>query len=272
MNTSTASISITTTKWIPKIFELFVELVKIELKTRYKNTLLGVYWFALYPSLIAASFIAIRVIFFHKFEIGKISLIDFYLLLILWIFFVMSAQNSIDCFTRNPKFISNLKLPVFLVPLSIVVVYFMATLVNVMFYFMILCFFKKKLFPHFIEFIPVLFVSFIFVSSLCIVFAFLQKFLPDLRLIFPYLTRLGLVWLPIFYDLNFIPESIRAFYKNIPFVWAILRTREMFSGNIYASISSSLNMVLFSLILFILIVYIVRKLEHYALSVGQETN
>lgn len=261
MSTNLVSISISATRWIPRTLELFTELVKRELETRYKNTLLGIFWFALHPLLIASSFIAIRVFFSHKFEIGKISLIDFYLLLILWLFFVMSAQNSIDCLTRNPQFISNLKFPTFLVPLSVVVVSFIATLVNIIVYYSALFFCEKKLLPHFIEFIPVLFVSFIFVSSFCIIFAFLQKLIPDLRLIFPFFVRLGMVWLPIFYDLSFVPEDLRMFYKNIPFVWAILRTREIFSGDICDTISGSFNMILLSLIFFILIVPTIKTLE-----------
>ncbi|GEM_PF-6398961 len=262
MNTNIISVS--ARRWIPRTLELFIELVKRELETRYKNTLLGISWFVLHPLLIASSFIGVRVFFSHKFEVGQISLIDFYLLLILWLFFVMSAQNSIDCLTRNPKFISNLKLPVFLVPLSVVVVYFIVTLVNVIVYYSLLFLFEKKLFSHFIEFLPVLLVCFIFVSSFCIIFAFLQKFIPDLRLIFPFFVRLSLVGLPIFYNLSFIPEDVRTFYKNIPFVWAILRTREMFSGDIYDSISGSFNMILLSLILFVLIVSAIQKLEQLA--------
>lgn len=264
MSTNLASISISASKQMPRTLQLFVDLIKRELETRYKNTHLGLLWFILHPLLVASSLIAIKVFFSHEFGIDKVSLIDFYLLLILWLFFVMSAQNSIDSLTRNPKFISNLKLPVCLVPLSVTVVSFIATLVNIVFYYFALFFLEKKLLPYFFELMSVIFVYFIFVSSFCIIFAFLQTFIPDLRLIFPHFVRLGLVWLPIFYDLSFIPENLRMFYKNIPFVWVILRTKEMFCSGTGYAISSSLNMILLSLLFFFLIVLTIQKLEQIA--------
>lgn len=255
-------VSISTQKSLPGAFDYFIKLVKSELKTRYKNTHIGMFWFVLHPMLIASSIVIIRIIFLHGYKVETTSLLGFYLLLILWLFFVMSAQYSVCCL-NNHSFISNLKLPVFFVPLSIVVVSFIATLVNVIVFYFISFFIEKKLFIHFLELIPVLLVSFFFVASLCIIFSFLQRFIPDLKLIFPYFVRMGLIWLPIFYNLNFIPENIRTYYKNIPFVWVILRTKEIFSNEIYGAITNSFNMIFLSLLLFALIIFVVQKLEQF---------
>ncbi|MBI1858445.1 MAG: ABC transporter permease [Candidatus Melainabacteria bacterium] len=258
---STVSISII--KKMSLHFALFIELLKKELKTRYRDTLLGKLWFLLHPFMIAIALVLAKFFLMNQHEVGNVSLTNFYLLLVFWLFFVMSVQYSISSISIEHNLIPNFRFPLFFLPLAIVFSIFVTTLINIIFYFGFLFCLGKPLLGYIIGLIPVCLVALIFVSTVSILFAFVQKFLPDLRLIAPFFVRLGLVWLPIFYDLNLIPDEIKSFYKNIPFVWVILKSKEVFTESISYSIAEPAYMILYSTVLFFTALMIVIGLEKY---------
>ena len=167
-------------------YRLFVELVKKDLKTKYKNSFLGIFWIVLQPVLLAVMFLFVRDQFTYRLDPVDLNFLDMYALLILWQFFSSSLVRSVNSFPLNYGLVTRIKFPKILLPLSVIFSCFQEALVNIAVYFLFMLIFGSVKLPNLFFLFFVLLISGIFITALCILVSLLQCFLPDLKLISPF--------------------------------------------------------------------------------------
>lgn len=258
------NVSIKTHRNLWQVIELIIELGKRNLKTKYGATRLGIVWYLLQPFFIASVFVFVRDYFTSHHVVYSLSLIDMFLIVVIWLFFVMAVQSSVSSIGSEKVLISQFRFPVVLIPISIVLVSFFGTLVNIMIYFLLGLIFNNTIIPRILVLMPALVVYLIFVLSVCIMFSMLQKFVRDLKYIIPFVARISFFVLPIFYDVNFVPEKFKTAYEHIPLVWIINCTKGVAKGD-FSVLLEGIGLALFiSLIFFLISILVFKKLEKFA--------
>ena len=242
-------------------YRLFVELVKKDLKTKYKNSFLGIFWIVLQPVLLAVMFLFVRDQFTYRLDPVDLNFLDMYALLILWQFFSSSLVRSVNSFPLNYGLVTRIKFPKILLPLSVIFSCFQEALVNIAVYFLFMLIFGSVKLPNLFFLFFVLLISGIFITALCILVSLLQCFLPDLKLIIPFLTRLSILAVPVFYDEHVISPVLSSIYKYFPLGWMISATKQFLSNSSFVD-ETALSVSVIGIILFVIIFFLFKRCEH----------
>lgn len=241
-------------------FELLLELIKKDLKVRYKNIFAGITWMILQPLILALLFANIRNIVTYNYTIYKLSYEDMYVVLVIWYFFVTSLIRGTGSISSGYYLINTHKFPIILFPISVVLSTFFDVIINLAFYIIFLFIAKGALALNIFFLLPILFISSIFILGLSIIFALLQIFMQETNQIVLFLNKLSLFALPILYNSSFIPENIREIYKHIPIVWMITKTKTLVGNPLYFTFKTDDLIVVFVSIFTLIVAYLFYKL------------
>lgn len=238
--------------------EVITELVKKDLRSYYGDKILGYLWLFLQPLILALLIVYVRHVFKHKFAVQGLDFITMYAILVSWRFFTISLQKSSSSIKQHYQFVTNFGLPIILFPLSIVISCFFISFVNVIVFFFLMIFIKKILFFNAILLILVLAIAGLFVTALCLIFSMLECFIPDIKFIVPFISRISLFLLPVFFSVNIVPESIKTQYVNFPLVWLVAKTEDIVTGSHYVPETAVFN-VLFAGVVALFFAYVFFK-------------
>lgn len=205
--------------------EMLKNLVKKDLRTRYKGSMLGFLWTFVNPLL---QLMVYTVIFS---TIMRMNIDKFYIFLFVallpWIFFSTSLQVSTTSIIANKELVKKIYFPRIVLPLSVVT----ANLMNFIFAFAIL--FPALLISGIgitkaIIWLPVvMIIEFIIALAFSILFAGLNVYFRDLE----HLLGIGLMaWFyftPIVYPLDMIPANLLRFFKLNPMLYIITAFRDI---------------------------------------------
>jgi lipopolysaccharide transport system permease protein len=99
--------------------ELFANLLRRDVRAKYKGSLLGVAWTLAYPLLLMAIYLLVFSVLWHNFSVPHYAL---FLLsgLVTWTFFATSIQNAARSMLDNANLIRKVRFPRQLVPFSVV--------------------------------------------------------------------------------------------------------------------------------------------------------
>lgn len=227
------AVSIASNRNLIQNIELLFEFVKRDLKSKYKNTFLGILWVILQPLLLTLFFVLLRERFITKFSTYQTDYILMFSVLIVWQFFSTSFQRGTSSVESNYHLIYRIKFPKILLPISVIISAFIDSLVNTSVFFLFLLLFKKVLIINIFYLVFILFISSFFTTALTLFFSVLICFFRDLKHLIPFIVQLSLFGLPIIYDENIIPTQFAVIYQKIPLVWMVTKTKEVLSGNIF---------------------------------------
>lgn len=259
------NVSIATSRSLPKNLELLIELIKRDLKSRYKNTALGALWVILQPLTFAIVFIILNK-FLIKWLPIKYDYVLMFGVLIPWQFFISTFQRSTDSILVNDNLICRVKFPLILLPMSVVISALFDGFLNLIVLFAFMFFLKGVVFTGVLSLFFVLVISGIFTLALGVVFSLLVSFLADLRHLVSFINRISIFILPVFYSIETIPENFRLFYENIPLVWMITASKEMLSGFYNFFSLSTLSVFLVSLISMFVAYLIFKRMENFVID------
>lgn len=205
-------------------WQILLNLVKKNLKIRYKNSILGFLWSLLNP---LATMLVMFIVFSAVLKIDKFGKVDNFVLFLLcgvlpWNFLSTSLSEGTASIARNPSLVKQVYFPRELIPLSVV----FTNLINhilTLFAFLFLIFlfsligfipFTLSLTLFFLPLIIALECSLIiglvfFFSSLNVFYRDIEHFLEFFLVLWFYLT-------PIFYPLSLIPPVLQALYYLNP--------------------------------------------------------
>lgn len=196
-------------------FDQIIALTEANLKTRYRNTVAGLIWVALYPLMIYGA----QAVVFHF--ILKIQ-IENYLLFLLsgllpWIFLSQSIEMNTGMIMNNSRLLKSFPIHPF-VP---VVAQVLDNLINFIFVFIFIfipvAFFTDSF--HLQTLLLPIPILCLFISSAAISFvlSICQVFFFDTRYLVSFALNLLFYLTPIFYSSVFIPEEYRRFLFLNPF-------------------------------------------------------
>lgn len=206
-----------------KYRSLLIEFVERDIKTRYRRSILGLFWTLLNPLL---TMTVMTIIFSTLFE-SSIENFPVYLLsgLTIFNFFSESTNNAMSSIIGGSSLIKKVYIPKYLFPLSKV----MSTLVNLTASFialiLVMIFTKTRLTVNLLLLILPMFNLFLFSLGIGLMLSSLALFFRDVIHFYGVLTMLWMYMTPLFYPLEILPPQTRAIVQLNPLTNIIEYTR-----------------------------------------------
>ena len=242
------------------------EFVKRELKSKYKNTFLGILWVIIQPLLLALFFVLLKERFATRVAMYQTDYKLMFSVLIIWQFFSTSLQRGASSVESNYHLIYRVKFSKILLPLSVVIAAFVDSLISISVFFLFLLLFKKIFFINIFYLVLILLISSFFITALTLFFSILICFFADLKHLIPFIIQLSLFGLPIIYDENIIPLEFRRVYQNVPLVWMVTKTKEVILNGIFSWNDNTAIIFFMGIISLFLVCLFFRKSENFVID------
>jgi lipopolysaccharide transport system permease protein len=246
-------------KEIYKYREMLKNLVRKELRTRYKGSVLGFLWTFINPLL---QLLVYTVIFS---TVMRINIDRFYIFMFVallpWIFFSTSVQSSSSTIISNKDLIKKIYFPRVVLPVSVVI----SGLMNMIFSFAIvfpaLIISGIGITPAVIYLPIVMIAALIMTLGFSVLFSGLNVYFRDLEHILGIVIMAWFYFTPIVYPVEMIPESfLRLFFLN-PITPIILGFRDILYYGIAPNFAMlGINMIL-GLILLVFAFMVFQNLQ-----------
>lgn len=196
--------------------ELFINMVKRDLRTRYKGSFFGFFWTFINPllQLLVYTLVFSQIL---RMNIDKFSMFLFVALLP-WIFFTSSTQEATKLIVSNSNIIKKVYFPREILPLATVTAGMVNLLLSFIVAFVALLFFGIKLGPSLLALPLVIFLEYIFVLGICFLISSLNVYFRDLEHIWGILMMAWFYLTPIVYPLSMVPPKFVNFYYLNPMV------------------------------------------------------
>ena len=239
---------------------LLEEIIKKNFSAKYKDSYLGVLWTILSPLLLMGLFTIIFSTLFKR----NIENFPLYFLFgcFLFMFFNAVINGSMDALRGNKNILQRTPVPKYIFVLGaifseilnffimMVLLVGVMILTNATFYWSI-----------FFAIIPV-FSLLIMLIGLGLIVSIACVYYTDIKYLWSVLSMMLMYASAIFYPMDIIPEPYRGFLILNPFYWAVDQFRCFIYNGIIPQLGYVLNLILLSLIIFILGIIIFKKYEN----------
>lgn len=200
---------------------LLSQLVLREIKSRYKQSILGYAWVLLNPllQLLVYSFV-FSIIF--KFPTNNIPYSIFLFIgLLPWIYLQSSLSTITLCLVDNADLLRKVYFPREVFIYSIIIAktidFFFASIVLVAFLF----YYQIPISPNVIYIFPILILQIILMTGLGLILSTFNLFYRDIQYLVNLLLMLWMYLTPVVYPLSLVPDRLVFFYKLNPMVGII---------------------------------------------------
>lgn len=216
---------------------LVQELVKRDLKVKYRRSFLGYLWSLLNPLMM----MCVMSYVFSTIFLSNISNFPLYLICgqTLWGFFNESTNMAMFSVMQNGALIKKVYVPKFIFPLSRVLSSFVTTSFSLMAILIVMLFTRATFYWTALLFwIPLLFL-FLFCCGIGLMLSALATYFRDITHLYGVLLLAWMYATPIFYDPSILPENVRAtlawnpMYHFITFFRSLIIYGEIPSPNIW---------------------------------------
>lgn len=197
-----------------KYKDLFYELVKKDIKLKYRNSYLGILWSMLNPLLMM---IVLTIIFSAIFK-NNIEYFPVYVLTgrLIYMFFSESTNFALDSIINNANLIRKVYVPKYFFPLSRVCSSFIVNIVSIIPIFIVMLVLGMKITWHLpLMVIPVV-LLFIFTMGAGLILSTINVFFRDIKHLYSVILTLIMYSMAIFYPIEIIPESYRFIFELNP--------------------------------------------------------
>lgn len=186
--------------------ELIRNLVMRDLKVRYRNSVLGIFWSLFNPLLMMMVFTVVFTVMTPHFEMPNFPV--FVLCAILpWNFFSTSVIASIRSIVDNSSLVNKVYFPREILPISIILSNLVNFLIALIVLFSLTFFFQIPLTPWILLLPAVIAVQLIFTVGFCLIMATANVFYRDTQVIMEVVMMAWFFFTPIFYSLSILPDS-----------------------------------------------------------------
>lgn len=210
--------------------DLLRSLVLRDLRLRYRQTLLGVFWTILQPLAPMLVFTLVFRQMFASYNQGIPYAIFVYTGLIPWLFFSNAVTQSGNSLTFHSYLISKVYFPRLLLPLTPIIAGAVDFSVGCCLLFVLLIFFKIG-FRLEMLFLPLLWLlTAWFALAVGVIFTALSVVYRDIRNLLPFLLQLWLFMTPIVYPSETLLENVRQLLKFNPLTGLIESYRAILLG------------------------------------------
>lgn len=195
-------------RYLLNYIPLVKELVKRDLKIKYRRSILGYLWSLLNPLLMMC------VLSFVFSEILQSNIPNFPLYLIcgqtVWNFFNESTNMAMYSVVQNGALIKKVYIPKFIFPLSRVLSCFVTMSFSLMAILIVMLATQATVYwTVFLFWVPLLFL-FIFCCGIGMILSALSVYFRDITHLYGVLTTAWMYATPIFYDVSVLPANVQA--------------------------------------------------------------
>lgn len=240
---------------------LLYNLVRSEIRSRYKQAALGVAWVIIQPLFLMAIF----TIVFSKFARIPSDGIPYpifsYAALIPWMFFASSLNRGTNGVTANSALIKKIYFPREILPFSYIIASFVDLAVSSSIFALLLFYYKVSISLSILWVIPILFIELIFICGLVLICSALNVFFRDIMHAMPLVIQAWMFLTPVAYPLSLVPESIKPLYMLNPMVAIVDSCRQAVLKGHISDWSGLLSAAIVSIITFVVGYRIFKKFE-----------
>ncbi len=241
--------------------ELLSELTKREIKSRYKQSILGYAWVILNPFF---QMLVMAFVFSHIMRVPVIGVpyaLYLYVGLLPWTLFSNSLISSANVLVNNASLITKIYFPREIFVLSTIfakiVDFALASIVLVLF----MMYFQVPITWHLLWFIPIFIIQQIFTYGVSLLVSACNLFYRDIQ----YVLNLGIViWMyltPVIYPVELLPDKYRWIFQVNPMAVLINAYRQVVLTGSAPNLTSLGVAALVSCVLFVIAYWIFHKLE-----------
>jgi lipopolysaccharide transport system permease protein len=245
-----------------KYWPLLKKLTLREIKVRYKQSFLGLFWVVLNPffQMLIMSFVFGNIIG-RIADVGIPYPIFLYVGLLPWTFLNFSLTSSMDVFYVNGPLIKKIYFPRQILVLSSLMAKAFDFVLASLIFFGLMLYYGLPFSWFILLLIPIYLLHFVFTYSLALLLASLNLFYRDIQYLFSLVLTLWFYLTPIIYSVEYFPEEYRWIFKINPMSVFINAYRQVLLGGDWPSWSSLGVGALVTGILFIIANVIFHKLQ-----------
>lgn len=239
--------------------EMLFNLVKKDLRTRYKGSVLGFFWTFLNPLL---QLIVYTFVFSVVMRAGiEKYYIYLFVALVPWIFFSTSLTSSSASIIANKDLIKKIYFPRIIIPMAVVNGAFMNMLFTMIVVFVALIFSGIGI-SWYIILLPIIMVlEYLLVLGLAFVISALNVYFRDLEHILGILTMAWMYATPILYDIDMVPQNLQSLFELNPMTPIVLAFRDILYYKTMPDLSHMGLILIWSIGFIVLGYFIFNKLQ-----------
>lgn len=195
-----------------KYRDLLVELVKRDIKLKYRRSVLGYVWSILNPLLIM---VVMTVVFSKMFRRG-ITNYPIYLLTgrVLFDFMNTATQKGLKSVTKNAPLLKKTYIPKYIFTLSTVTSVMVDTVLSLGAFFIVMLVTRSAFYWQLIYLPVVILQTYLFSLGLAFLLAELEVFFRDIEYIYHAVITAWMYLTPLFYPIEYLPDMLQAFVKT----------------------------------------------------------
>ena len=237
-----------------KIFkykELLIELVKREIKARYKQSILGYAWVLLVP-LLNLTVMSIVFSYFIRIPTGDTPYVIFLFTgLVPWMFTANAIAFATSSLVDNSSLITKIKLPTEIFPLASILSKMVDFLLTLIIFFLFIFIYRIPL-QLTILFLPLVFlIQFILVVGISLVLSAINVYYRDVQNMIGVFITLWMYLTPVIYPQELIPQTFIPIFNLNPMMPIINAYRNIILYGVTPSWQSFIYSVVLSIIIFI---------------------
>lgn len=194
--------------------EMIISLVKRDLKSRYKGSVLGFFWMFLNPLLQ----LSVYTIVFST--IMRMGIDKFYLFMFVafvpWLFFSTSLSSGTTVVLAQQDMVKKIYFPREVLPLAFTISQFVNMLLSFIVIFAVMIFSSTKINPAALLYLPLtMVIEFVLALGITYLVSALTVYFRDLEHIMSILSMAWMYLTPVIYPVEMVPEKyVRLFYLN----------------------------------------------------------
>lgn len=239
--------------------EMLSNLVKKDLRTRYKGSVLGFLWTFVNPLL---QLIVYTLVFS---VIMRVNVDKFYIYLFIalipWIFFTTAIQGSSSCIISNKDLIKKIYFPRIIIPISVVNSAFMNMLFSMVIVFIALLVSGIGLSKYIIFLLVIMLIEYLFTLGLSFLLSALTVYFRDLEHILGILIMGWFYATPIVYTIDMIPEKYLSIFNLNPMVQIMQVYRDILYYKQMPSFNGLGSVIIYSMIMITIGYIVFQKLQ-----------
>ncbi|WP_195573531.1 ABC transporter permease [Paenibacillus sp. 1001270B_150601_E10] len=208
-----------------KYKDLFFELIKKDIKLKYRNSVLGILWSMLNPLLMM---IVLTIIFSNLFN-KHIEHFPVYVLTgrLIYQFFSESTNFAMDSIGSNSQLIKKVYVPKYLFPLSRICSSFITTLISMVPLLLVMLVTGMPF--HWLNLLAIFPMICLLISSVGIglLLATINVFFKDMKHLYSIILTVIMYLTPIFYPASIIPDKYRVIVEMNPIFNVVVMFRNL---------------------------------------------
>lgn len=242
-------------------FSLIRKLTLREIKARYKQSFLGLFWIILNPffQMLIMSFVFSKIL--KIYNTGVPYPIFLYAGLLPWTFFANSLSSATGTLVSNASLIKKIYFPREILIIATLLAKTFDFLLASLVFIVLMVFFKISFSPFMLLFFPIFFIQFLFTYGLSLLLSALNLFYRDIQYLFDLILTLWFYVTPVIYAVEFFPARYRFIFKLNPMSVFINAYRQVLLAHNWPSWSSLGIGVVISLLICVLTYRLFKKME-----------